>query len=84
MVKTVTGENVSHEELGGASVHATKSGVAHFAADSEEEGIATMKALLSFLPSNNRESAPFKPTNDPAGRVCDALNDIIPDNPNQA
>ena len=84
VVKTVTGENVTHEELGGANVHAKKSGVAHFAADSEQEGIATMKALLSFLPSNNKEEAPFRPTNDPAGRVSDYLNDIIPDNPNKS
>ena len=84
VVKTVTGETVGHEELGGASVHAIKSGVAHFAAENEEEGIAFMKAILSFLPSNNREQAPFKPTNDPPGRVADALNDIIPDNPNKA
>ena len=84
VVKTVTGETVTHEELGGAEVHAKKSGVAHFAADSEQEGIATMKALLSFLPSNNMEEAPFRPTNDPAGRVSDYLNDIIPDNPNKS
>lgn len=84
VVKTVTGEIVSHEDLGGASVHAVKSGVAHFAAENEEEGIAIMKALLGFLPSNNREQAPFKPTEDPAGRVADILNDIIPDNPNKA
>ena len=84
VVKTVTGESVTQEELGGASVHATKSGVAHFAADSEEDGIKVIRDLLSFLPSNNREQAPFVDTNDPAGRVDDALNDIIPDNPNKA
>ena len=54
VVKTVTGEIVTQEELGGAGVHATKSGVAHFAADNEAEGIEIIKALLSFLPSNNR------------------------------
>ena len=84
VVKTVTGESVSHEELGGATVHAKKSGVAHFAAESEQEGIALMKAVLSFLPSNNREQAPFRPTYDPAGRVSDYLNEIIPDNPNKS
>lgn len=84
VVKTVTGENVTHEELGGASVHASKSGVAHFSADSEKDGIETIKALLSYLPSNNREEAPFVETSDPAGRYDDALNDIIPDNPNKA
>ena len=84
VVKTVTGETVGHEELGGASVHACKSGVAHFAAKDEAEGIGTIKTLLSFLPSNNREQAPFKPTSDPAGRTADILNEIIPDNPNKA
>ena len=83
VVKTVTGEVVTQEELGGASVHATKSGVAHFAADNEQEGIQTIKALLSFIPSNNKEEAPFVETTDPAGRVADILNDIIPDNPNK-
>ena len=81
VVKTVTGEIVTQEELGGAGVHATKSGVAHFAADNEAEGIEIIKALLSFLPSNNREQAPFVETSDPAGRACEDLNDIIPDNP---
>ena len=81
VVKTVTGEIVTQEELGGAGVHATKSGLAHFAADNEAEGIEIIKALLSFLPSNNREQAPFVETSDPAGRACDDLNDIIPDNP---
>lgn len=81
VVKAVTGEVVTQEVLGGASVHATKSGVAHFAVDNEEEGLEIIKALLSFLPSNNREQAPFVETSDPAGRVADVLNDIIPDNP---
>ena len=81
VVKAVTGEVVTQEVLGGASVHATRSGVAHFSADNEEEGLEIIKALLSFLPSNNREQAPFVETSDPAGRVADVLNDIIPDNP---
>lgn len=84
VVKTVTGEVVTQEELGGASVHATKSGVAHFAAENEQEGIQTIKALLSFLPSNNREEAPMVATADSPGRVDDSLNEIIPDNPNKA
>ena len=84
VVKTVTGEEVTHEDLGGASVHSTKSGVAHFSAESEQEAVATIKALISFLPSNNREQAPFVVSEDPAGRYDDALNDIIPDNPNKA
>ena len=84
VVKSVTGEEVSQEELGGASVHASKSGVAHFAAETEEEGIATIKRLLSFIPQNNMECAPEKPTADPVNRVDDALNSIVPDNPNKA
>ena len=81
VVKAVTGEVVTQEVLGGASIHATRSGVAHFAAENEEEGLEIIKALLSFLPSNNREQAPFVESSDPAGRVADILNDIIPDNP---
>ena len=81
VVKAVTGEVVTQEVLGGASIHATRSGVAHFAAENEEEGLEIIKALLSFLPSNNREQAPFVESSDPAGRVADMLNDIIPDNP---
>ena len=84
VVKSVTGESVDHEQLGGASVHASKSGVAHFAAASEEEGIATLRELLSFLPQNNMEEAPFKETADPVGRTDDSLNSIIPDNPNKS
>ncbi len=83
VVKSVTGEEVSQEELGGASVHATKSGVAHFAAENEQEGIQTIKELLSYIPQNNMETAPVVPTNDPVSRVDDALNEIIPDNPNK-
>ena len=84
VVKQVTGEEVSQEELGGAAVHSSKSGVAHFAAADDKEGIQTIKELLSYLPQNNMQSAPVKPTADPAGRADDALNDIIPDNPNKA
>jgi len=83
VVKTVTGEVVSQEDLGGASVHSTKSGVAHFAADTEEEGLQIIKDILSFIPQNNMEEAPTVPTNDPVSRVDDTLNEIIPDNPNK-
>ncbi len=83
VVKSVTGEEVSSEDLGGASVHATKSGVAHFAAENEEDGIRLIKELLSYIPQNNRETAPERPTSDPVGRVDDALNEIVPDNPNK-
>ena len=84
VVKSVTGEEVSQEDLGGASVHASKSGVAHFAAESEQEAIDTIKKLLSFIPQNNLETAPERPTQDPVNRSDDALNEIIPDNPNKA
>ena len=84
VVKSVTGEEVTQEDLGGASVHASKSGVAHFAAENEQEALATIRELLSFLPQNNLETAPFVETADPAGRVDDALNAIIPDNPNKS
>ena len=84
VVKQVTGEEVTQEQLGGASVHASKSGVAHFSAADEKEGIAMIRELLSYLPQNNMETAPLKPTSDPVGRVDDALNEIIPDNPNKA
>ena len=84
VVKQVTGEEVDHEELGGASVHATKSGVAHFAAETEEEGIARIKELLSYLPQNNLETAPEVPTTDPISRCDDSLNEIIPDNANKS
>ncbi len=84
VVKSVTGEEVTQEDLGGASVHASKSGVAHFAAENEQEALAAIRELLSFLPQNNLETAPFVETADPAGRVDDALNAIIPDNPNKS
>ena len=83
VVKSVTGETVTSEDLGGASVHATKSGVAHFAAENDEDGINIIKDLLSYLPQNNRSEAPAVPTGDPVSRVDDTLNEIIPDNPNK-
>ncbi len=84
VVKSVTGETVDQEQLGGASVHASKSGVAQLCAASEDEGIAYIRRLLSFIPQNNMEKAPLRPTSDIAGRVDDALNSIIPDSPNKA
>ena len=84
VVKSVTGEVVDQEQLGGASVHASKSGVAHFAADNEEEAIQTIKDLLSYIPQNNLDTAPFVDTADPVSRADDALNELIPDNPNNA
>lgn len=83
VVKTVTGEEVTQEELGGASVHASKSGVTHFTAATEEEGLATIRRLLSYLPQNNLEDAPMIECTDPVNRLEDSLNDIIPDSPNK-
>ena len=82
VVKQVLGEVVNQEQLGGASVHASKSGVAHFACDTEEEAIAAIRKLLSFIPQNNMEEAPVVPTEDPIDRLEDRLNEIIPDSPN--
>ena len=84
VVKKVTGEDVVHEVLGGASVHASKSGVAQFVAESEAEGINIMKKLLSFLPSDNRRKPPFRPTEDPADRLCKRFHEIVPENPAKA
>ncbi|MGV8137623.1 MAG: acyl-CoA carboxylase subunit beta [Mangrovibacterium sp.] len=83
VVKTVTGEVVSDEQLGGASVHGSKSGVSHFIAENEEEGISLIRKLLSYLPQNNLEDAPLEPCDDPIDRLDDLLNEIIPDNPNK-
>ena len=84
VVKTVTGEDVTQEELGGASVHTTKSGVAHFSVANEDDGLAIIRQLFGFLPSNNREEAPRRENTDPIARMDDLLNEIIPDNPNKA
>ena len=84
VVKTVTGEDIDAEGLGGASVHATKSGVTGFTAKTEEEAMDIIKTLLSYIPSNNREEAPRVECTDPIDRKEDLLNEIIPDDPNQA
>ena len=84
VVKTVTGENVDAESLGGASVHASKSGVTHFTAKTEEEAMEMIKTLLSYIPSNNMEEAPRIECTDPIDRKEDLLNEIIPDDPNKA
>lgn len=81
VVKTVTGEIVTDEQLGGASVHGSKSGVTHFVAENEEEGILLIRKLLSYLPQNNLEDAPLLPCNDPINRLEDMLNNLIPENP---
>jgi len=83
VVKTVTGEIVTDEQLGGASVHGSKSGVTHFVAENEMEGILLMRKLLSYIPQNNLEDAPLVPCNDPINRLEDSLNSLIPENPNK-
>ena len=84
VVKTVTGEDVSQEDLGGASVHAKKSGVAHFTAKTEEEFAALIRNLLSFLPQNNHERAPRVACADPIDRRKTSSTKSSPDNPNMA
>ena len=84
VVKTVTGEDVTVDKLGGAMVHATKSGVAHFVGETEESTIQTIRELVGYIPSNNFEEAPMVATNDPIDRLEDHLNSIIPENPNEA
>ena len=83
VVKTVTGEDISIEDLGGGKVHASKSGVSHFLVENEEEGLLVVRKLLSYLPQNNLEDAPITDCDDPIDRLEDSLNEIIPDNPNQ-
>ncbi len=83
VVKTVTGEVVTEEELGGAMVHGSKSGISHFVAEDEKEGIALIRKLVSYLPQNNLEDPPVFQCTDPIDRLEDSLNYIIPDNPNK-
>jgi acetyl-CoA carboxylase carboxyltransferase component len=83
VVRTVTGEEVTFEELGGAATHAAKSGVAHFTAPDEEACLEDARYLLSFLPQSNAERPPFTPTSDPAGREDSDLDTLIPDHPNK-
>ena len=82
VVKSVTGEDISTEDLGGADVHSAKSGVSHFKVETEEEGLMLIRKLLSYLPQNNLEEPPLIQTNDPIDRLEDTLNELIPDNPN--
>ncbi|MEU3524141.1 acyl-CoA carboxylase subunit beta [Streptomyces sp. NPDC038707] len=84
VVRAVTGEEITQDGLGGADVHATASGVAHFVYDSEEECLEDVRHLLSLLPSNNRELAPVEPSGDPAERPNDRLLDLVPLEPGRA
>jgi len=83
VVKTVTHEEVTYEELGGADTHASKSGVAHFACDNEVDCLERIKKLLSFLPQNNLEDPPLVYSTDPDDRQDPELEQIVPDNPNK-
>lgn len=81
VIKAVTGEEISHEELGGAGAHCSKSGNAHFRFSTEDECFSFIRKLLSYLPSNNRELPPLSACTDPADRVNDGLYGILPDDP---
>ncbi len=83
VIKTVTHEDVTKDELGGAMTHNVKSGVAHFAADNDQHCLRLTRELLSFFPSNNLENPPFVPTNDPSNRTDEKLNQIVPKSSNQ-
>jgi propionyl-CoA carboxylase beta chain len=83
VIKTVTHEDVTKDELGGAMTHNAKSGVAHFAADSDEHALRITRELLSFIPSNNLDDPPFVATSDPSDRADEALNTIVPESANQ-
>ena len=82
VVKAVTHETVEKEELGGAYVHSSKSGVTHFMCDTEEETLMSIRELLSFLPSNNMEDTPSVACSDDVRREVEALQEVIPDDPN--
>ncbi|HIU25519.1 MAG TPA: methylmalonyl-CoA carboxyltransferase, partial [Candidatus Copromorpha excrementigallinarum] len=84
VIKTVTGEEVTSEQLGGAMTHNTISGVAHFVGKNDEETLKMVRELLSYMPSNNMETAPVYACSDDVNRMIPELNDIIPDNPNKA
>ena len=83
VVRAVTGAQVTHEELGGADAHATRSGVAHFVYESDEECLEEVRRLLSFLPSNNLDDTPIFATAHPAGRSDEELRYLVPDEPNR-
>ncbi len=83
VIKTVTNEEVTKSELGGATTHSTRSGVAHFAANNDEECLLQIRELLSFLPSNNMEDPPLRPTSDPPDRADAELDTLVPVDPNK-
>ncbi|MDR3296285.1 MAG: methylmalonyl-CoA carboxyltransferase [Clostridiales Family XIII bacterium] len=83
VIKTVTGEDISAEKLGGAVTHNTVSGVAHFMGENDEKTLLAVRELLSYLPSNNLETAPVLMAGDDPGRLIPEFNDVIPENPNK-
>ena len=83
VVKTVTHEDYTSEQLGGADVHASKSGVAHFTCDNDMQAMELVNKLMSYIPSNNAEDPPYIPNDDPVNRVDEDLNYLVPSNPNQ-
>jgi acetyl-CoA carboxylase carboxyltransferase component len=83
VVKQAIGEEIGNDELGGAVMHSTKSGVTHFACNNDEEAIDEMKKLLGYMPRNNEEKAPYIPPTDSPGRTDEALNDILPEQANK-
>jgi propionyl-CoA carboxylase beta chain len=83
VVKTVTHEEVSAEDLGGAIAHSTKSGVADLAFDNDVDALAMLRRFFNYLPLNNRQKAPMRPSTDPAERLDWSLDTLVPDNPNK-
>src|SRR6478735_5735319 len=83
VVKTVTHEEVTAEELGGASTHTTRSGVADLAFENDVEALIMLRRLYNYLPLNNREKPPIRPSNDPVDRMDPSLDTLVPDNPNK-
>lgn len=81
VIKTVTHEEVTKEDLGGAATHSAKSGVAHFAADDDKHCLLLIRELMNFLPSNNLDDAPILPIKDDASRLTEAITNLIPDSP---
>ena len=83
VVKTVTHEDVTHEELGGAMTHSTRSGVCDRAFENDVEALLMLRRFMSYLPASNREPPPYRPTPDPGSRVEPSLDSLVPDNPNR-
>ncbi len=83
VIRSVTHEEVTKEKLGGAETHNSISGVAHFAAADDRDALMLIRDLLAFMPSNNMEDPPLRPTDDPEDRADDTLNSLVPENPNQ-